>query len=243
MTREARVARTVNIEEHEAKRTEILNTAMGLVFTKGYDRMTIRDILDGTGISKGAFYHYFDSKEALLEAFIQQIVSATDAQLRPLAEHPDLSAQEKLRGYFDAFRSLRTENVARIVALSHVWYEDVNALVRQKVASAVRVHRAPILARIIQQGLDEGVFEVAWPEVSGHLVLSLVDGMELQHTDLLWRPDGAQDDAACAEALARVHCATMAAIECALQAPRGTLERIDAAEMRTILRAIREVKK
>ncbi len=84
------MARTVNIEEHEAKRTEILNTAMGLVFTKGYDRMTIRDILDGTGISKGAFYHYFDSKEALLEAFIQQIVSATDAQLRPLAEHHDL---------------------------------------------------------------------------------------------------------------------------------------------------------
>lgn len=53
------MARLVKEEEYNAKRNEILDIALSLVYSKGYEQMTIQDILDGLHISRGAFYHYF----------------------------------------------------------------------------------------------------------------------------------------------------------------------------------------
>ncbi len=50
------------VKEYSVRRNEILDAARQLVYTKGYEQMTIQDILDYLQISKGAFYHYFDSK-------------------------------------------------------------------------------------------------------------------------------------------------------------------------------------
>ncbi len=45
---------------HLARRSEILDVAQRLIATKGYEQMTIADIQAELGISKGAFYHYFE---------------------------------------------------------------------------------------------------------------------------------------------------------------------------------------
>jgi len=235
------VARTVNPEEHAAKRAEILNTAMMLVLTKGWERVTIRAILKGAGISKGAFYHYFDSKSDLLDAYIEQIRDITHARLLPLIEREDLSALEKLQGYFDTFKGLRTDNIEQIVALGKIWYADVNAVVHQRVAHAVRRQRAPLLARILELGVEEGRFTVAHPDVAGHILYTLVEVMEAQHADLLWRASEPIDEDECADTLARVHDFTMWSIERVIGAPEGSLTRVGVDEMHAILRAIQEV--
>ncbi len=58
--------RTLNPAAHALKRDAFLDAAERLIRTKGYEQMTVQDVLDELGASKGAFYHYFDSKEALL---------------------------------------------------------------------------------------------------------------------------------------------------------------------------------
>lgn len=78
------MARTVNKEEYTAKRNEILDAAQRFVYTKGYERMTIHDILADLKISSGTFYHYFDSKPAVLEAFIERIKEETEKPLLPI---------------------------------------------------------------------------------------------------------------------------------------------------------------
>ena len=82
------MARIVNIEEYNQKRTEILNTAQKLVYTIGYDQMTIQDILDETKMSKGAFYHYFKSKGDLLEGLITHIMYGIMGTLQPIVDDP-----------------------------------------------------------------------------------------------------------------------------------------------------------
>ena len=47
--------------------------------SRGYDRFSIQDILDATGASKGAFYHYFDSKDALLDAIVDRMADQATA--------------------------------------------------------------------------------------------------------------------------------------------------------------------
>lgn len=58
--------RVVKEEDYAARRNEILDVARRLVYTKGYEQMSIQDILDALKISKGAFYHYFDSETIII---------------------------------------------------------------------------------------------------------------------------------------------------------------------------------
>ena len=55
------------MKKGELRKDSILKTAEKLFFERGFDETSIQDILDVLSISKGGFYHYFESKIALLE--------------------------------------------------------------------------------------------------------------------------------------------------------------------------------
>src|SRR6266567_1184234 len=103
------MARIVRPEQYAAKRAEILNAARRLMFSKGYERMPIQDILEEVRISSGAFHHYFASRGALLEAFIEQVKEESGKPLRQLIDDPKLSACEKFQGFFETLDRLRRE--------------------------------------------------------------------------------------------------------------------------------------
>src|SRR5262245_52501172 len=170
------MARTVKVQEYTEKRNEILNAAQRLVYTKGYERMTIQDILAELRISSGAFYHYFDSKPAVLAAFIERIRQETEKPLLPIIHDSHLPALEKLRRFFATFDRLRNAQKTLVVELLRVWYTDDNAIVRQKVDEAVHEQRAPLLTEIVRQGLQEGVFTTVHPDQAGEVILSLMQG-------------------------------------------------------------------
>lgn len=221
------MARTVKKDEFATKRNEILNAAQRLVYTKGYERMTIQDILEILQISKGAFYHYFDSKPAVLEALIERIGKETNKPLLPILQNPNLSAIEKLRGFFDTLDNLRTTHRADVIKLARVWYTDENAIVRQKVDEAVRAQRAPLLVEIVRQGVQEGLFTTPYPELAGDVILSLLQGMGNAHASLLFFPKPEQDKSYLLEHTIAVYDAYMDAIERSLGAPAGSLPRTD----------------
>ena len=90
------MVRTVNAQGPALKRSEILDVARRLVYTKGYEQMAIQDILDALRMSKGAFYHYFNSKQDLLEALIHQM-----ERFYPILQDPQLPVLERLQRFFD----------------------------------------------------------------------------------------------------------------------------------------------
>jgi AcrR family transcriptional regulator len=69
-------------------RDHIIHTAFGLFLQKSYKEVTMKNIVDSTGLSKGAFYHYFESKEQLfLEIAELFIFSLFNEGYRDLPEH------------------------------------------------------------------------------------------------------------------------------------------------------------
>ena len=52
----------------EKRREQILAAAEEMFYQNGYERTTVSDIITALGLSKGGFYHHFESKEALLQA-------------------------------------------------------------------------------------------------------------------------------------------------------------------------------
>jgi AcrR family transcriptional regulator len=214
------------VKEPTLRRDEILDSAQKLIFTKGYEQMTIQDILDDLHIAKGTIYHYFDSKQALLEAFIERIQAETEKLLLPILHDENRNALEKLQGFFDALDSLRSSNIDGVVRLARVWYRDDNILVREKVNAAVFKQRAPLLNLIVEQGAREGAFTTAHPEHAGQVILSLLQGMGNAHISLLYALDEEADEAQCVEQIIAVQAAYMDAMERALGAGPNSLNRL-----------------
>ena len=172
--------RVVNEEDYTIRRNQIIDSALKFVYSKGYGEMTIQDILDDLSISKGAFYHYFDSKAAVLEALIERLVSQVEPIIVPIVRDPELSALEKLHLYYDSAAQWKAGRKELLFEIIKIWYADENLMVRQKLTTKTLEWIAPMLTQIIQQGVQEHVFNTEYPDyVSGmniHMIQGLSDG-------------------------------------------------------------------
>jgi AcrR family transcriptional regulator len=147
------------------------------VYTKGYAQMSIQDILNELCISKGAFYHYFGSKSALLEAMIEHSLEEVVVFLSPIVQDPELPALGKLQLYLDSAAHWKSTQKDYLLGLLSVWYADENAIFRQKMLAS-SIHRiSPMLAEIFRQGIREGVLNTAYPDQTAETVLYLMQGV------------------------------------------------------------------
>ena len=171
-----RVAQATAVRE--LRREAFVDTAQHLIQTKGYEQMTVQDVLDELAASRGAFYHYFDSKLALLEAVVERTVTQAMDAIGPVVADPHLSAVEKLSQLFSGIASWKTQRKELMLALLQVWYSDDNALVRDKVRQGTTTNIGPLLAAIVQQGKAEGVFSVRSPEDTARVIVCLLQGAQ-----------------------------------------------------------------
>ncbi|MHB0869152.1 MAG: TetR/AcrR family transcriptional regulator [Chloroflexota bacterium] len=217
------------VKEYAVRRNEILDVAQRLVYTKGYEQMTIQDILDSLQIAKGTFFHYFGSKPALLEALIERMLEEMERVARPIADDPHLPALEKLRRFCAVLGRWKTAQKGFLLALLRVWYADDNAIVRQKVSAGGFKRVTPMLTTIICQGVREGVMTVSHTEHAGEVVLSILQGLGDSFTQSLLSPEHGGGD------LGRVESSVAAyndALERVLGAPSGSVELVDAETLR-----------
>lgn len=233
------MARTVNEQEFAAKRNEILDAAQRHIFSKGFEQMSIQEIRREIGMSNGAFYHYFMSKPALLEALVERGQDEAEAILLPIIHDPDLPALEKLQRFLGTFDRLRAAQQTLVIDLLRVWNSDDNAIVRQKVDDMIVERREPLLTEIILQGIQESVFAPSYPELASEIILSLLRGMRNTHMKSMLSLDGGSDEAHCIEEVVTAHAAYMDAIEHVLGAPTKSLYRTEAEAVKVWVTALK----
>lgn len=167
------MARSVNGIEYTSKRNKILDVVLKLIASKGYEEMTIQDILDELKISKGAFFHYFSSKQALLEALVERLLDEIEERMAPVVSS-DLSAIDKLEDLFKEIIEIKAHKSKVLMPLLHIWYSDSNALLRQKIRMAKVDRLKSFLIAIIKQGVDENTMDCIHPDQTGEVILFLV---------------------------------------------------------------------
>jgi AcrR family transcriptional regulator len=178
------MARTVNATLHTVRRDAFLDVAQRLVETKGYEAMSIQDVLDALEVSKGAFYHYFDSKQGLLEAVVERFADGAMATMAPILSDPTLPALKKLERVFAGIAGWKAERKELVLAIIEVWTSDSNAIVREKVRRMTVLLMVPLLSAVVRQGVDEGVISVASPDETATVLVSLMQGFQEQATNL-----------------------------------------------------------
>ncbi len=188
------MARTINEDDYAVKRNQILDVAQRLIYTSGYEQMSIQDILAELKISKGAFYHYFNSKPALLDALINRIGAEGEKLLYPILEDERLNAIGKLQVYFDTVGRWKVAQKTYLMALMRVLYSDDNVLYRTKMVAEMSARFKPRLTAVIQEGVREGLFMMPFPDQAGEIVLSMI--ITLGDTLAWWlmKPESQADD-------------------------------------------------
>ena len=137
----------------------IVDTTLTLANAKGFHSMSLRDLTEHTGLSMGALYAYFDSKDTLLMMILGQVVVAVeDVLTRP---PPSLEADPaaRLRWLLETHLYL-TETMQLWFVFA---YMEAKAFPREgrdlAVASELTTER--LLAEALEQGAHAGFFRVA----------------------------------------------------------------------------------
>ena len=224
--------RVVKEDEYAVKRNEILDVAQKLVFITGFEQMSVQDILDALNISKGAFYHYFDSKMSLLDGLVERMMDEAVQVLQPIVDTVDLPALEKMRRYFAAGSRWKVARKSFMLDLMRVWYTDSNTLVRQKQEAAAMKRIAPMLADIVRQGIMEGVFTTTYPDQIGSMIWGLAEGITDNVAELLLSNNPPPDALQRLEAIIGAYSEAMERI---LGAPVGSLPLADIAMIKDCL--------
>jgi AcrR family transcriptional regulator len=229
------MVRTVNEAMYEARRKAILDAALHAIETRGYEQMAIADILDALGISSGAFYHYFDSKPALLSALVERMEKGIEQSVAPILHDPQLSALARLQRFLAALDDWKLANRRLVLASLRVWYGDENAIVRSKLRAARVKRLTPWLEEIISQGSQEGVFTTPYPDQAARIVIALFEELGYATAELLLTE---QHQPSTLPRLERLIAATVDALERVLGAPAGSLPRASQADLEPWLLAL-----
>jgi AcrR family transcriptional regulator len=117
--------------------------------------------MKATGVSKGGFYHHFKSKDELLLAVFNRIVTHYANNLRPLSEDTKGSALDRLKSLFEERRRQvkQSDNAGQVAAFSALHREE-NAGLYVRFARALEAAIVPIYAKVIQDGIKERLFEL-----------------------------------------------------------------------------------
>ncbi|WP_242215375.1 TetR/AcrR family transcriptional regulator [Bacillus cereus group sp. BfR-BA-01383] len=157
------------VKEYEERRKEILETAERLFIMKGYTKTTVNDILKEIGIAKGTFYHYFKSKEEVMDEIIMRIVKEDVAKAKAIVSNPNIPVLDKL------FRVLMEQSPKSgdiKEKMIEQFHQPNNAEMHQKSIVQSIIHLSPVLTEVLEQGIEVGIFSTPYPQETIELLLS-----------------------------------------------------------------------
>ena len=161
------------MKKGELRKEAILRTAEKLFFEKGYAETSIQDILDALEISKGGFYHYFDSKNALLEEICRRRGEQEIERMRAELYSGKLDAVQKLNLLLGALNLFRREDPRYAALVLKVSYIDGDVHFRDQMRNFMQDGLRPLVDEVLREGLAQGAFFTRFPGQLGGLLLML----------------------------------------------------------------------
>jgi AcrR family transcriptional regulator len=147
----------------------ILDVSFRLFMEKGYEHTSIQDILDQLGgLSKGAIYHHFKSKEDILVAVADKMMSESNRRLAEIMNRIDLNGKEKLKTIFKASLNRRVQEEMFTVAPDMRSNPKLLFSFLQETVEEAAPH---YVLPIIRQGIEDGSIETDYPEELAELIM------------------------------------------------------------------------
>lgn len=207
----------------EVRSNELIDCAERLFFQHGYENATVNDVIREAGVSKGAFYHYFASKDALLEAVATRMAQRSLEELRPLTQDASLDAVGQLNALFSGSRRLKLEMAPQLKNAFNALFKPENVVLYHRIDEALKSVTLPIVAEMLRRGHEEGSLDAPDAEAAALMLLELrVSVAKVMHKALgSYEAGDTERAAAMLDGWMRTY---NTAIERFLKLPDGTIE-------------------
>lgn len=162
----------------QQRKKQILDAAERVFAERGFDKARMDDIVQESGLSKGALYWYYKSKDAIIRALLDRVFISEMQGADELVE-AEGSASERL-GLFAQFVVREYRRFEKLLPLA---YEFIALAYRSKAVRETLVgyyeHYASLIARVVQQGVDRGEFKPCDPQATALSLIGMYEGIAL----------------------------------------------------------------
>lgn len=170
---------------------------MSAFLRSGYDNVSLNDIISNAGVSKGAFYHWFVSKEALITALAERNARQGYALVEDAVNRCAGDALERLNALLQASFDIKVQMGVpeALVAMTSLLRPE-NAYLYERIVTISRELFRPLLTQVISDGIDHGVFNAFDPEGVGDMLQTLAASTNTMLLEVLEAADGSTRDKA-----------------------------------------------
>ena len=149
----------------------ILEVSLELFLSKGYDNTSIQDIIDHLGgLSKGAIYHHFKSKEAILIEVYARMSKVIEVQMTNIRDDKNLNGLEKLQKMF--MSSLNNVRHRELIASTPNLLKNPRLLAIQ-LESTIHDVVPNYIEPVMQQGIKDGSIQTEYPRELAQVLILL----------------------------------------------------------------------
>jgi len=159
-------------DKSQAMREKILNTATQLFIQKGPEKTSMQDIAQTAGISKGAIYHHFKSKDEIVLAVMSSRQELMEEEMKQwLKATENLTGREQLQ---TILKSNLESQTARATDGILGEYEKDAGFILTMMRDNLRIG-APLVSDIIKKGMADGSLRTQYPDQAAEVFLLLVN--------------------------------------------------------------------
>lgn len=164
-------------EKSAQKKKYILDTARKVFVEKGYKSVTMKDIVEACGISRGGLYLYFDSTEQILLEILQMEAEETDDIFSENITEGDTAADILTLFLKEQKKELLQKNTLTTAVYEYFFANkatDKNNMLRKQFDAGVRV-----LEKLIETGIASGEFYCENPKGAASNIMYVLEGMKI----------------------------------------------------------------
>ncbi len=167
-------------EKQSDRRIQIINAAHDLIAEKGFEGLRVREVAERVGINIATLHYYFSSKEDLIRAIVQTIISELD-RVPAMDGANNVSPKVVLSGHFQHVLNQTYEYPDRFIVLNELFVRASRDDEVHRVLSETDVSWHGFLVPLLEAGRADGSFRSDLkPEETAVIITSFFKGLGLQ---------------------------------------------------------------
>ena len=147
------------VKDPQERRNELINIAEELFSKNGYDQTAVSDIVKKANVAQGLFYYYFRSKDEILNVIIVRFIKEAKDLMETIVKNNEINAIQKI---FSTYENLAKFRKKREGLVNYI-HEEKNEILHFRLENKVSPIITRDLAKIIEQGINEGIFNTKYP--------------------------------------------------------------------------------